>query len=386
MGPLEGIRIVELAGIGPAPFCGMMLGDLGAEVIRIERPGDNPNAPLDPLARNRRSLGCDLKRADGAAVVLRIVKDAHGLIEGFRPGVAERLGLGPDTCLAHNPQLVYGRMTGWGQDGPLAQAAGHDLNYIALTGALHMIGEEGRKPVPPLNLVGDFGGGGMLLALGMVSAILNTRTTGMGQIVDAAMLDGVNALMSAFHGLQALGLHNDGPGSVFLGGAAHFYDTYETRDGKYVSIAAIEPRFYEALIERAGLDRDTFAPHAFNWSADEDTRTRWRELQAVLAKVFKSKTRDEWCVLLEGTDACFAPVLTLSEAPAHKHNTTRNAFLDVGGYLQAAPAPRFSRTRNGHPRPGVEPGTNSREILSAAGFSRSEIESLLASGAVFQKS
>jgi alpha-methylacyl-CoA racemase len=208
----------------------------------------------------------------------------------------------------------------------------------------------------------------------------------MGQIVDAAMLDGVNALMSAFHGLQALGLHNDGPGSVFLGGAAHFYDTYETRDGKYVSIAAIEPRFYEALIERAGLDRDTFAPHAFNWSADEDTRTRWRELQAVLAKVFKSKTRDEWCVLLEGTDACFAPVLTLSEAPAHKHNTTRNAFLDVGGYLQAAPAPRFSRTRNGHPRPGVEPGTNSREILSAAGFSRSEIESLLASGAVFQKS
>jgi alpha-methylacyl-CoA racemase len=384
MGPLEGVRIVELAGLGPGPFCGMMLADLGAEVIRVERPGANPRALLDPLARNRKSLACDLKNADSAAIVLRLVENADGLIEGFRPGVAERLGLGPDTCLARNPKLAYGRMTGWGQDGPLAQAAGHDLNFIALTGALHMIGEEGHKPVPPLNLVGDFGGGGMLLAFGMVCAILNAQMTGKGQVVDAAMLDGVNTLMSAFHGLQAMGLHHDDPGAAFLSGAAHFYDTYETRDGKFVSVASIEPKFYEELISKIGLDREIFAAHGFHWRADEDTRSRWSALKVELAKIFKTKTRDEWCTLLEGTDSCFAPVLTLSEAPRHEHNRARNAFVTVGGNTQAAPAPRFSRTRNVDPQPGVEPGANSQEILSAAGFSSTEIESLLASGAVFQ--
>lgn len=361
----------------------MILADLGAEVIRIERPEANPAAKLDPLARNRKSLACDLKNPASAALVLRLVDNADGLIEGFRPGVMERLGLGPDTCLARNRKLVYGRMTGWGQDGPLAHAAGHDLNYIALTGALHMIGEQGGKPVPPLNLVGDFGGGGMLLALGMVAAILHARASGTGQVVDAAMLDGVNALMSAFHGLKAMGLHDDNTGASFLGGAAHFYDTYETSDGKFISVAAIEPQFYEELIARAGLDRGKFAPNVFNWCTDETTRSQWTELKQELAAVFKTKTQDQWCRILEGSDACFAPVLTLSDAMEHAHNKARDAFLPVGGHLQPAPAPRFSETRNAHPQPGVAPGTHSRDILEAAGFSQREIDTLIDCGAVF---
>jgi alpha-methylacyl-CoA racemase len=381
MGPLHGTKIIELASLGAGPFCGMMLADLGAEVIRVERPGSGPQYALDPLLRNRKSIACDLKNPRATDAVLRLVETADGLFEGFRPGVAERLGLGPDTCLGRNAKLVYGRITGWGQDGPLASAAGHDLNYIALTGALHLIGSAGQKPVPPLNLVGDFGGGGMLLAFGMVCALLHAQRTGVGQVVDAAMIDGTNALMAMFHGFRAMGLHTDETGSSFLGGAAHFYDTYETRDGKYVSIAAIEPQFYDLLIERCGLDRNRFAPGVFGMQVDDRIRQQWAELKAELTAAFKTKTRDQWCAILEGSDACFAPVLTLTEAPDHAHNRAREAFISVGGQPQAAAAPRFSRSPAGRPQPGVLPGTHSREVLQA-GFSDPEIDQLVEAGAI----
>ncbi|MDH4109672.1 MAG: CoA transferase [Gammaproteobacteria bacterium] len=381
-GPLRGTTIIELAGLGPAPFAGMMLADMGADVIRVERPGPNLRAPLDPLARNRRSIACDLKRPEAREIVWRLVTTADGLIEGFRPGVTERMGLGPDDCLERNPRLAYGRMTGWGQDGPLARAAGHDLNYLALTGVLHMIGEQGRKPVPPLNLVADFGGGGMLLAFGMVCAILNARSGGKGQVVDAAMVDGVNALAALFHGLRAQGLLSEGPGESFLGGAAHWYDTYETSDGRYVSIASIEPQFYAELIEKAGLDPGRFGPHGFRGRLDDDVRANWAELKAELAAVIRTKTRDEWCEIMEGTDVCFAPVLTLGEAPGHPHNVARHTFTDVGGNVQPAPAPRFGATGADSPRPGVAPGTHSREILRGLGYSTAEIDALIESGAV----
>jgi alpha-methylacyl-CoA racemase len=384
MGPLRGIKVVELAGLGPAPFAGMMLADMGAEVIRVERPDRNSSAPLDPLARNRKSLACNLKHPDAVAAVLRLVEGADALIEGFRPGVTERLGLGPDDCLARNPGLVYGRMTGWGQDGPLAHAAGHDMNYLALTGMLNMIGERGRKPVPPLNLVADFGGGGMLMAFGIVCAILSARATGKGQVIDAAMVDGVNTLASMFHGLRAMGVLAEGTGESFLGGAAHWYDTYETRDGRYVSIAPLEPQSYELLIEKAGLDRDRFGQHGFRWLEDSDPDEDWSELKAELAAVFRTRTRDEWCDIMEGTDVCFAPVLTLSEAMEHPHNTVRGAFIDVGGNPQAAPAPRFGETVADDPRAGVMPGTHSREVLLASGFGSDDVDALIASGAVWQ--
>jgi len=382
MGPLQGTKIIELAGVGPGPFCGMMLADMGAAVIRVERPGAVTGGSLDPLLRNRRSIACDLQRAEGVDVVLRLIENADALFEGFRPGVAERLGVGPDTCLKKNPRLVYGRMTGWGQEGPLARAAGHDLNYIALSGALHSIGRPGDKPVPPLNLVGDFGGGGMLLAFGMVCALLNAQRTGKGQIVDAAMIDGANTLMAMFHGFKAMGLHSDATGSSFLGGAAHFYDTYETRDGKFISIASIEPRFYELLIEKAGLDRRRFAAHAFRMKIDDDVRSNWATLKEELAEVIRTRTRDEWCDIMEGSDVCFAPVLTLDEARAHPHNKSRHAFIDVDGQTQAAPAPRFSESVTATPRPGVPPGTHSVEILQSAGFDAGEIRELIESGTV----
>jgi alpha-methylacyl-CoA racemase len=385
MGPLQGIRIVEVASLGPGPFCGMMLADMGAEVIRVERAGtgDADANARDPLLRNRKSFACDLGHPRAIDAVLRLVDTADGMFEGFRPGVAERLGLGPDTCLERNAKLVYGRMTGWGQDGPLAKAAGHDLNYIALSGALHMIGRTGDKPVPPLNLVGDFGGGGMLLAFGMLCALLNASRTGIGQVVDAAMLDGANALMAMFHGFSANGLQDDNPGSSFLGVAAHFYDTYKTLDGKYISIAPIEKKFYEQLIERLGLNRERFAPAAFRLSDVARQRMAWPELKKELTAVFLRKTRDEWCDILEGSDACFAPVLTLSEAPQHKHNRARDAFVPVGDVMQAAPAPRYSRSRPTTPEPGAAAGTHSRELLRSLGYSDHEIEDLVASGAVF---
>lgn len=382
MGPLHGMKIIELAGLGPAPFACMMLADMGAEVIRVERPGRGMQPELDPLVRSRKSLACDLKHPEAVAAVRQLAATADGFVEGFRPGVTEQLGLGPDDLLADNPTLVYGRMTGWGQDGPLAEAAGHDINYIALTGVLNMIGEQGRKPVPPLNLVGDFGGGGMLLAFGMVCGIISARTTGKGQVVDAAMVDGVNVLASMFHGFKAMGLCDDGPGESFLAGAAHWYGTYETKDGRYVSLGSIEPQFYDLLIDKLGLDREKFAPHVFRGYVDDGVRAGWAELKPLVAEAVKARTLAEWSALLEGTDVCFAPVLTLDEAVRHPHNVARDTFVRVSGNVQAAPAPRFSATPSGHPRSGVAPGAHSHEVLQSIGYSDDQIDALIASGAV----
>lgn len=382
MGPLAGLRVLEVASIGPGPFCGMLLGDMGADVIRVDRPGADPLATLDPLRRNRRSIALNLKHPDGVRTLLRLAEKADALIEGFRPGVAERLGIGPDACLQRNPRLVYGRVTGWGQDGPLAGAPGHDLNYIALAGALHAFGVPGEPPVPPLNLLGDFGGGGMLLAFGLVCALLEAGRSGRGQVVDAAMLDGVNAQMAMFHGFRAAGLFDGRTGSHFLSGAAHFYATYETRDGKYLAVAALEPQFYQDLIRRAGLDPARFGPHGLG--AYPVASPEWPALKTELAAVFRTRTRDEWCALLEGTDACVVPVLTVSEASGHPHNVARNAFITVNGVVQNAPAPRFSATAPAAPEPPAAPGTHSRAVLRQAGFPDREIDELLTAGAVVQ--
>ncbi len=379
MGPLAGLRVLEVAGIGPGPFCGMLLGDLGAEVIRIDRPGGAPLATVDPLRRNRRSVVLDLKHADGLAALLALAGQADALIEGFRPGVAERLGFGPDVCLARNPRLVYGRVTGWGQEGPLAAAPGHDLNYLALTGALHAIGRAGEPPVPPLNLVGDFGGGGLLLAFGLVSALLAAVRSGHGQVVDATMLDGINAQMAMFHGFRAAGLFDGGTGTHFLGGAAHYYATYETADGRYLAVAALEPAFYAELIRLAGLDPARFGAHGLGAGPVPDPD--WPGLKAELAAVFRTRSRDEWCALLEGTGACVAPVLTLDEAAGHPHHVARGSFVSVGGVLQAAPAPRFGGTPPGPPRPPVLPGTDTRAVLAEAGYTAGDIDALIAAGA-----
>jgi len=382
MGPLKGLRILEVASIGPGPFCGMLLGDMGADVVRVDRPGGDPLQRIDPLRRNRRSIAINLKSGAGVQVLLRLAGQSDALIEGFRPGVAERLGIGPDSCRQRNPRLVYGRVTGWGQDGPLAGAAGHDLNYIALSGALHAFGPGGGPPVPPLNLLGDFGGGGMLLAFGIVCALLEARVSGRGQVVDAAMLDGVNALMAMFHGFRAAGIFDEQPGTHFLSGAAHFYSTYETSDGKFIAVAALEPAFYQQLIRLAGLDAARFGSHGLNPIHAKDPE--WPRLKARLAEVFLTRSRDEWCTLLEGTDACFAPVLTVSEASEHPHNVARRAFVTVNGVLQHAPAPRFSGTVPAEPRAPVAVGADSRNILEEAGFAAEEISDLLAAGAVVQ--
>ena len=383
MGPLAGVSVLEVASIGPGPFCGMLLGDMGADVIRVDRPGIDPLQAIDPLRRNRRSIALDLKNPDGVQALLRLVDGAEALIEGFRPGVAERLGIGPEVCLTRNPRLVYGRVTGWGQDGPLSNAPGHDLNYVALSGALHAFGPLGKPPVAPLNLLGDFGGGGMLLAFGLVCALLEARQSGRGQVVDAAMLDGVNAMMAMFHGFRAAGIFDEQPGTHFLSGAAHFYATYETRDGKYISIAALEPGFYQDLIRRAGLDAAGFAGHGLG--VYPIASPEWPRLKAELAAVFRSRTRDEWTALLEGTDACFAPVLSVTEASQHPHNVARKAFVSVNGVLQNAPAPRFSVTVPDEPTPPAVAGTHSRAVLAQAGFAAGEIDNLLASGAVVQR-
>jgi alpha-methylacyl-CoA racemase len=367
MGPLNGFRIIELAGIGPGPFCGMMLSDMGAEVIRIDRPGGGGRGH-DVLARNRRSLAVDLKNPEGVATVLRLVETADALFEGFRPGVTERLGLGPDECLARNPKLVYGRMTGWGQEGPMALAAGHDINYIGLSGALHAIGRPGEKPIPPLNLVGDFGGGGMLLAYGLVCGMLEAQKSGKGQVVDAAMVDGAASLMAMFFSMAAGGAFTDKRGTNLLDGGAHFYDTYETKDGKHVCIGSIEPQFYALLVEKAGLDKERFAPQM--------EAARWPELKAELTEVFKTRTRDEWCEIMEGTDVCFAPVLSIFEAPEHPHSKARNAFIEIDGVVQPAPAPRFSRTVPEVSHASPKPGQDSAAVLADCGFSAEEIARL----------
>ena len=374
MGPLQGFRVIELAGIGPGPFCGMMLSDMGAEVIRIDRVGGD-RRPRDVLARNRRSIAVDLKRPRGAEIVLKLAETADALFEGFRPGVAERLGVGPDVCMARNEKLVYGRMTGWGQDGPIARAAGHDINYIGLAGALHAIGEPGGKPVPPLNLIGDFGGGGMLLAYGLVCGMLEASRSGRGQVVDAAMVDGAAALMAMFFSMAGHGF-KDERGANMLDGGAHFYNAYETKDGKHVCVGSIEPQFYAELVEKTGVDADRFA-------AQMDA-AGWPDRQRDLARVFKEKTRDEWCRLMEGSDVCFAPVLSILEAPDHPHNRHRGTFVDVDGVTQPAPAPRFSRTEAAISHAAVAPGQDTRAVLAEAGFSAEEIDALADQGAVRQ--
>lgn len=365
---------MEIAGIGPGPFAAMLLADMGADVLRLDRAGsvspvsDDTPPPLDLLNRGRRSVGVDLKSAEGAEVVLRLVEGADALIEGFRPGVAERLGIGPDHCLARNERLVYGRMTGWGQDGPLATAAGHDLNYIALAGALHPIGRASAPPPPPLNLVGDFGGGALYLAFGILCGILEARVSGKGQVVDASMVDGAAHLTTMFHSMKAMGFWSEDREANLLDGGAPFYDTYETADGKFVSVAALEPKFYAELRSLAGLDDA-------EWDAQMD-RARWPEMKKRLAEVIRQRTRDEWCALMEGTDACFAPVLSLAEAPSHPHNQQRGTFEEVAGVTQPAPAPRFSRTPGAISRPPAHPGEHTAEALGDWGFNPEEIERL----------
>ncbi|HYH50900.1 MAG TPA: CaiB/BaiF CoA-transferase family protein [Acidimicrobiia bacterium] len=369
-GPLHGVRIVEIAGIGPGPFCGMMLADMGADVIRIDRlpsagalSGQPPSA--DVLTRGRRSIAVDLKTEEGVEVVLALAERADGLIEGFRPGVAERLGVGPEVCQARNPRLVYGRMTGWGQAGPYASMAGHDINYIALAGALWPVGRRDEPPVPPLNLIGDFGGGGMLLAFGMVCALFETQRSGRGQVVDAAMVDGAAVLTAMIHGFRASGDWVDERESNLIDGGAHFYGVYETADGGYVSIGSIEPQFYAELLRLLGID-----PQELPRQSD---RAAWPDLRNRLAAVFRSKTRDEWCRLMESTDACFAPVLTMAEAPHHPHNAERGTFVEVAGVAQPAPAPRFSRTPGAVQRPPVHPGQDTAEILEELGLDRDHL-------------
>lgn len=375
MGPLAGYKIIEFAGIGPGPFCAMMLADMGAEVIRIDRP-NTIGGKNDVLGRGRQSIAVDLKSEAGKNTVLKMIAQSDGLIEGFRPGVMERLGLGPDECLQANPKLVFGRMTGWGQDGPLARAAGHDINYISLTGALHAIGRAGEKPVPPLNLVGDFGGGGMLLAFGLVCALLETAKSGKGQVVDAAMVDGAALLMGMFSTLQHAGHFSPERGTHMLDGGAHFYDTYETADGEYISIGSIEPQFYQLLIEKAQLDPVEFAPQM--------QRDKWPELKRKLEHIFKQKTQQEWCDLLEGSDVCFAPVLSLRDAPQHPHIKSRNTFMTLDGIEQPAPAPRFSRTVPKQEQPGVVAGAHSKEVCKAFGFSDQEIAQLIDNSIIVQ--
>ena len=340
MGPLAGIKVVEFTGIGPGPMCAMLLADLGATVLRIDRlePSDlglQRELRYDLLLRGRRALALDLKSPDGRALALRLVEHADALIEGFRPGVTERLGLGPVDCLARNPRLVYGRVTGWGQDGPLAHAAGHDINYIALTGALAAIGPA-ERPVPPLNLVGDFGGGALYLVVGVLAALLEAQKSGKGQVVDAAMCDGAASLLAMFFDMTAMGRWNEGRERNFLDGGAHFYGVYECACGHFISIGSIEPQFYALLREHAGLSDPSF-------DAQMD-RKAWPALKAKLAEIFKGKTRDEWCKVMEGTDICFAPVLTMAEAPKHPHMVAREVFVERHGVTQPAPAPRFSRT------------------------------------------
>ena len=379
MGPLQGVKVVELAGIGPCPMCAMLLAELGADVVRVDRlkdPGLGVGvAPEhDLLGRSRPSIALDLKHPDGVETVLRLAEGADALIEGFRPGVTERLGLGPEDCAARNPRLVYGRVTGWGQTGPLAAAAGHDLNYIALTGALHAIGRRGGPPAPPLNLVGDFGGGALYLALGVVAALYEARESGRGQTVDAAMIDGAASLMTAAYALRAAGI-NDGPrGENVLDSGAHYYDVYETSDGRYVSIAPIEPKFYATLLAKIGLD-PADAPHSTQ-------RTDWPGAKAKLAALFRTRTRDEWCAILEGTDACFAPVLGMDEAHRHPHNAARGTFVERDGIVQPNAAPRFGRTPGGIRRPPPVPGSGTRSTLAEWGFTGPEIDGLAARGAI----
>jgi alpha-methylacyl-CoA racemase len=373
-GPLQGIKVVEMAGIGPGPFCAMMLADMGAEVTRIDRltPGALSGGGTF-VDRGRRSIGLDLKAPGATDVVLRLVDTADVLIEGFRPGVMERLGLGPDVCMERKLDIVYGRMTGWGQTGPLANAAGHDINYIALTGALHAMGEADRPPPPPLHLVGDMGGGAMMLAFGIVCAVLEARQSGKGQVVDAAICDGASVLATMYYAARKSGRWVDARQSNFLDGGAHFYGCYTCADGKYISIGAIEPQFYALLLQRSGVDDPVFAEQ---WD-----RRAWPELRARLAELFASRTRHEWCDLLEGSDVCFAPVLDFAEAPHHAHHVARGTFIESDGTWYPGPAPRLSRTP-GAAGPVAKPGNDTVAVLQALGLTNEQVATLRASGAI----
>jgi alpha-methylacyl-CoA racemase len=378
MGPLQGVKIVELAGIGPGPFAGMLLSDMGADIVRIDRAqqvtGDFSKPNLEALYRGRRSIGVDLKHPDGVETVLKLVESADGLLEGFRPGVTERLGIGPDVCLARNPKLVYGRMTGWGQEGPYSQAAGHDINYIALAGALAHFGREGSKPTPPINTVGDFGGGAMFLAFGIVCGLLEAQRSGKGQVIDAAMVDGSALLMTMMWGLKAIGFWDEALGVNVLDSGAPFYDTYETKDAKFISLGSLEPQFYAELIDKLGL-ADAGLPAQMD-------RTGWPVLRAKFTELFKTKTRDEWSAILEHSDACFAPVLTMSEAAQHPHIQHRATVINRDGVDQPAPAPRFSRTMAEVQRSAPWPGQHTDEALLDWGFDADAIAKLRDAGAL----
>lgn len=376
-GPLDGIAVVEMGGIGPGPFCAMMLADMGAQVIRVDRKGEKPvggDGAENVLLRGRRSIAVDLKKPGAAQIVLRLLDKSHVLIEGYRPGVMERLGLGPDACFERNPALVYGRMTGWGQVGPLSLAAGHDINYIALSGALHAMGPADSPPTPPLNLVGDFGGGGMLLAFGIACALVEARHSGKGQVIDAAMADGAALLMAMYYGYLVTGRWRDARGGNFLDGSAHFYTTYACADGKWLAVGAIEPNFYRNLLATCGIDDPDFEAQ---WD-----RSRWPALRAKLGAVFLTRSRDEWCRLFEGTDSCVSPVLDLREAPRHPDNLGRRAFVDIAGITQPAPAPRFSRTAPGTPAQPPRIGDHTRAILDELGYGEGDVEQLRRTGAI----
>ena len=368
-GPLTGLKIVEFAGIGPGPFCGMLLSDLGADVVRIDRQGGRGGQPSDVTSRGRRSVALDLKKPEAIEACLKLIESADVVFEGFRPGVMERLGLGPDVALKRNPKLVYGRMTGWGQFGPWSQAAGHDMNYIAITGALHAIGTK-EKPIPPLNLVGDFGGGALYLAFGILAGVISARETGKGQVIDCAMTDGAASLSSMFYGMKAAGVWKDERRANMLDGGAHFYDTYQCSDGKWISVGSIEPQFYALLLEKTGVNDPDFQR--------QHDRAIWPDLNAKLAKIIASKTQAEWCELMDATDVCFGPVLTLEEAPKHPHNAARKTFVELAGVTQPAPAPRFSATPGAIQGPPPPIGAHDREALTDWGLAPSEVESLFA--------
>ena len=364
-GPLDGVRIVEIAGLGAAPYGCMMLADMGADVVRVDRSGGNADTPArSPLLRNRRSVVLDLKRPEGVAAVMAMVSKADVIVEAFRPGVAERLGIGPDVCLARNGRIVYARMTGWGQTGPLAQRAGHDLNYIALSGLLHQIGPTGGKPVVPLNVIGDFGGGGLLMAFGVVCAVLDARRSGRGQVVDAAMVDGALSFMAMFFGYRDIGQFADRTGSHLLGGGAHYYEVYETGDGGHLAVAPIEPQFYRAFVATMGLDPDRYLPAGYPNQGRQAVDQDWPKLKEELAVIFKTRTRDEWMDLFADSDSCVTPVLTLAEAAGHPQHRARQSFIDVGGLEQQAPAPRFSRTSAAQPLPPTEPGGDAAAVAA----------------------
>ncbi len=375
MGPLKGLKVLEMAGIGPGPFCAMMLADMGAEVIRIDRlshKGGGHRANV--LNRGRRSIALDLKNPAAVETVLKLIDRADALIEGFRPGVMERLGLGPDVCLQRNPKLIFGRMTGWGQSGPLAQAAGHDINYISIAGALGAMGYSDRAPAPPLNLVGDFGGGAMYLLTGILAALFERHNSGQGQVIDAAMTDGTASLLSPFFGLMAMNMWTTDRQANKLDGGAHYYGSYECSDGKYISIGSIEPQFYALLLEKCGIQDEAFL-------AQQDQEI-WPDLREKLAQLFLTKTRSQWCELMEGTDVCFAPVLDLGEAPSHPHNIERKTYVDFEGVTQPAPAPRFSRTESQIQSSAAMAGEHTEQVLTDWGFTENEIEQLQTAQAI----